>query len=141
MSDFFDTSVLIGAVTEDDIEHEACFRVWRLAEKPILYAHAILESFSTLTGGRHPARLSPAEASGLLSENLRTKQASIIQFSPQEILSLVQKARSRGVSGGAVYDYMHLCAARKSKADRVYTLNKRHFVAIAPDLADRIVTP
>lgn len=34
-----------------------------------------------------------------------------------------------------------LACARKAKAARIYTLNHRHFIALAPDLAQAIVSP
>lgn len=38
-----------------------------------------------------------------------------------------KRARAHGVRGGAVYDYMHLVAARKGKADVLFTLNLSDF--------------
>jgi predicted nucleic acid-binding protein len=34
------------------------------------------------------------------------------------------------VRGGAVYDYLHLVAARKSGAEAVVTLDRKHFAAL-----------
>ena len=34
-----------------------------------------------------------------------------------------------------------LVCARKVKAQKIYTLNRRHFAALAPDLAAKITTP
>ena len=46
-----------------------------------------------------------------------------------EGLRALKRAESRGVRGGAVYDYLHLVAARKAKAEELVTLNLRHFQA------------
>jgi len=39
-------------------------------------------------------------------------------------------AQNRGVRGGGIYDYLHLAAARKAKAGRIYTLNLSNFRAL-----------
>ena len=45
------------------------------------------------------------------------------------------------VPGGQIYDALLLDCARKFEADRIYTLNLRHFRRLAPDLAPRVVAP
>jgi hypothetical protein len=47
---------------------------------------------------------------------MKAAGVELIQFSGREILTLMENARRRGVRGGAVYDYMHVCAARKAGA-------------------------
>ena len=141
MEDFFDSSVFVAAVSEDDIEHKSAIRVWSGSSRRVMYAHGLLECFSILTGGRHPASLPPAEAATLISENMKAGDVAMIQFSGEETLELMRNAHQRGVRGGAVYDFMHICAARKAGASRIFTLNKRHFTAIAPELAPQIFHP
>jgi predicted nucleic acid-binding protein len=46
-----------------------------------------------------------------------------------------------GLAGGIVFDALLLACARKVDAERIYTWNVRHFRMVAPDLAERIVTP
>jgi hypothetical protein len=41
----------------------------------------------------------------------------------------MREAESRGVRGGAIFDYLHLVAARKAKVQKLYTLNVSNFVA------------
>lgn len=45
-----------------------------------------------------------------------------------EIIAALSIARSRGIRGGGVYDYMHLVAARKANASVIYTLNMDDFL-------------
>ncbi len=141
MGDFFDSSAFVAAVSEDDIDHESAIRAWSGSSQRVMYAHGLLECFATLTGGRHPASLPPSEAATLIAENMRAGAVSMIQFSAEEILELMKAAHQRGVRGEAVYDFMHVCAARKAGANRIFTLNKRHFTAIAPELAPQIFHP
>lgn len=141
MRDFFDSSAFVAAVSEDDIDHTAALRAWSESGRRVMYAHGLLECFSILTGGRHPASLPPAEAATLIAENMIAGDVEIIQFSGEEILEFMRNAHRCGVRGGAVYDFMHVCAARKAGASRIFTLNKRHFTAIAPELAPQIFHP
>ena len=48
-------------------------------------------------------------------------------LTPPETLRAMRDCQNRGVRGGAVFDYLHLVAARKAKAARLYTLNVAHF--------------
>jgi hypothetical protein len=45
------------------------------------------------------------------------------------------------VRGGGIYDYLHLVAARKAKAARIYTLNLSNFRAIYRPGDPEIVHP
>ncbi len=139
--DFFDSSTFIAAVSEDDPEHEVSARAWRTSKKRVLYAHALLETFSILSGGRHPAALTPGDAAKLIRLNVTNSGVRLIDIPAAAILDLLTDAERIGVRGGAVYDYMHLAAARVSGAKRIVTLNVRHFVAAAPDLAGIIAHP
>lgn len=139
MADFFDSSVLVAAISEDDPEHESAGVAWDNAAGRVLYAHGISETYATLTGKRHPACLTPDDAIAAISEY--AESVEIVQFSPLELLALLKETRRLGIRGGAVYDYLHICAARKAGASRIFTLNKRHFTAIAPELAPRIFHP
>jgi predicted nucleic acid-binding protein len=141
MIDYFDSSTLIAAVSEDDVEHAAASKAWRAAKHRVMYAHGLLEAFAVLSGGRHPAGLAPAEAASLIAANLEEGRVRVVQISAAEVNSLLAQVQRSVVRGGAIYDFMHVCAARKAKADRIFTLNTRHFLAVAPDLGGRILHP
>jgi predicted nucleic acid-binding protein len=53
----------------------------------------------------------------------------------------VHRTAALKLSGGIIYDALLMSCARKADAERIYTWNERHFRLVAPDLADRIVTP
>ena len=141
MSDFFDSSVLIGLIFEDCPEHIDCVKAWTGSADKVMYSHGILETFSQLTGGRLAAPVPPDVATESIARNLQQNRVDVIEFEATEVLELLEKTRRMGVRGGAVYDYMHLCAARKVGAERIFTLNKRHFTAIALDLIPKIFHP
>jgi predicted nucleic acid-binding protein len=141
MADYFDSSVLIGVIFGDCPEHEICAKVWNISDHRAVYSHGLLETFCQLTGGRLGTPVLPDDAAESIALTVEQGQVSVIGFDLSELLKYMRESRKLGVRGGAVYDYMHLCAARKAGADRIFTLNKRHFMAIAPDLAPKIFHP
>jgi predicted nucleic acid-binding protein len=66
------------------------------------------------------------------------KRLTLVSLTPTEIAAALKTAASVGARGGAIYDVLLLAAARKCGADRIHTLNYRHFAAFAPDLRDRL---
>jgi predicted nucleic acid-binding protein len=125
---YLDSSVLVAALVEDEPSHDACLRLLR-RKNGATWQHALPETFATLTGGRLGVRTSPATAAqliGSLAPRLR-----LIELNVGDMLSALGDAESVGARGGALYDYLHLIAARKVSATAIYTLNGRHFTALA----------
>ena len=141
MSNFFDSSVLIGVIFANCPEHEDCVKAWKGSEEKVMYGHGLLETFCQLTGGRLAEPVPPDIATESIARNVQGNHVNVINFETTELLGHLGKARRVGVRGGAVYDYMHLCAARKAGTERIFTLNKRHFMAIAPDMTPKIFHP
>jgi predicted nucleic acid-binding protein len=139
MSDFADTSILVSSVVPDDADHEACDRLLATGALTI-YLHAVAETFSSLTGGRESIRVDPATAATLIEQSI-LPFVTPVALSLREVMEAVKSAHSRGVRGGAIYDFLHLTAARKAHADRVYTLNVRHFRAFHRPGDPEIVHP
>jgi predicted nucleic acid-binding protein len=60
----------------------------------------------------------------------------------QETLAALDKGRRHGVRGGHIHDFLHVAAARKAGADKIYTLNLDDFrglrarieIAVPPEL-------
>ena len=82
-------------------------------------------------------RLASSEAAELVDVNVR-QRLTWGSSTPAEQAAALRTAASVGARGGAVYDVLLLAAARKCRADRIHTLNHRHFAAFAPDLRDRL---
>jgi predicted nucleic acid-binding protein len=82
----------------------------------------LLETFSTLTGGKLGVRVTPDLASQMISETILPR-VIVTELTAAEIMTAISAAQSFGVRGGCVYDYMHLSAAKKSQASVIYTLN------------------
>ena len=47
----------------------------------------------------------------------------------EEALTAYDEAEARGIRGGAIYDYLHLVAARKANVKKFYTLNLDDFLS------------
>jgi predicted nucleic acid-binding protein len=125
MISVLDSSVLVAALVEAEQHHIAS---GALLDKPgmHIHAHALAEAFSTLTGGRLGYRVLPETAMELLEQSV-LPYVGVITLSAKEMTMGLKGARSRAVRGAAIYDYLHLVAARKAKARRLYTLDVANF--------------
>lgn len=137
MRDFFDSSSLLAAMIEDESGHEKALAVLSSTRDGYASTHSLAECFATLTGGRITSRLTPAIAAKMVEFNV-AKRLTLVSLTQAEIAAALKTAASVGVRGGAIYDVLLLAAARKCGADRIHTLNHRHFAAFAPDLRDRL---
>jgi predicted nucleic acid-binding protein len=125
--DFIDTSVLVAAMIASERHHGECVRL--LDSGPVgFHAHGIAETFGTLTGGRAAFRLRARAAMELLEEDyLPCLKLAVLD--PARMLAAMREAESRGVRGGAIFDYLHLVTAREAGARRIYTLSVSNFRA------------
>lgn len=112
MRALLDTSVVLASLDADEPCHAACDRLVAAGGRH-LYVHALAEIFSVLTGGRAGRRLRPAFAAALLEESV-LPHVQIITLSGKETMAALAECEGRGLRGGAVYDFLHLAAARKA---------------------------
>lgn len=139
MRRFLDTSVLLASLDPDEPQHAVCDRLVAEGGHGI-YVHALAETFSILTGGRHGRRLGAALASRLIHDSLLPFVRTETLSGPEMALALAE-CETRGVRGGAVYDWLHLAAARKAAAEVLVTLDQRSFQALARPADPRIEAP
>lgn len=139
MTIYLDSSVLVAALVEDEPAHESSLQLLR-AKDLVVWTHALAETFSTLTGGRLGIRTSPAIATRLIETSVLPR-LRLIELSGTDLMEAIRGAEAAGARGGAVYDYLHLTAARKSSVKVLYTLNTRHFEVLARRGDPRIQSP
>ena len=120
-----DSSVLVAALILSEPNHDAC-RLLLAQSRWWMYAHGLAETFSQLTGGRGGERLKPAIAAQLIRSATQNRVVPIA-LSPEATLQAIECAQECGVHGGAIYDFLHLTAAREAGAKAFYTLNVRDF--------------
>src|ERR1017187_9164596 len=126
---FLDTGIMVGAVLKSHPEHVACLAALEDSARPFTNAHAIAETFATLTGFYKV----PTDAATELTLSLRDLVA-VEALALADYETAVREARSRGVMGGGIYDSLHATFARRKKATRIVTRNPSHFAHAAPDL-------
>jgi predicted nucleic acid-binding protein len=102
--------------------------------------HALAEVYGTLTSGRLPIQLTPAEAIELIETNVLGRLETL-ELSLRDYRAALSSAKSAGARGGAVYDVLHLQAARRGGAKKILTINVRHFQAFSADLSEIISEP
>jgi len=122
-----DTSVLIAAFLDSDRHHQPCFELWQ-KEGLAIYSHGLTESFSTFTGGRIEPRVPASIVAKLLDKEVLPK-VMVLTLPPKAMTAAFAEAERRGVRGGAVFDLLHLMAARYAGLERFYTLDSRDFAA------------
>jgi len=134
MSAYWDSSALVEASLKEGV------RVALAKEGGFTRTHAFAEVFSTLTGGRLGFRSQPEDAAKICREI--ADDLECVELSLQETLAALDKARRHGVRGGHIHDFLHVVAARKAGADKIYTLNLDDFrglrarieIAVPPEL-------
>ena len=134
-----DTSVILASLDPDEATHLACHSLVAQSTHCV-YVHALAETFSILTGGQRARKLDASTAYRLLDESVMPFVRTI-GLTGKDVLLALRDARTRGVRGGAVYDYLHLVAARKAAVTRLVTLDQRHFQALVRAGDPRIETP
>ena len=96
----------------------------------ILAAHAVAETYSTLTRMPPPNRLRPTEALALIETNFLRRAETVVTLEAAAYLELVRRAPADGVIGGRIYDALIAACARQGRVNALLTFNDRHFRAI-----------
>lgn len=138
-----DTSVLVAGVLERHPFHARALallrRVRQGEDSAAISTHALAETYAILTGRVQP-RVSPAKAMDALGSLYRMGFRPLV-LTPAGYFEAIKRLVAAGISGGAIYDALHLEVARQGAAERIYTFNLSDFRRLAPDLADRIAEP
>ena len=139
MNAFLDTSVILASLDPDEPHHAACDRIVA-AGGHWVYLHALAETFSILTGGRQGRRSSAATAARLIEQSI-LPFVQTQTLSGKDMMAALAECESRGVRGDAIYDWLHLAAARKAGAEVLVTLDLRDFQSLARPGDPRIEMP
>ena len=131
---FLDTGILVGAVLKSHPEHGACLAALEDSVRPFTNAHALAETFASLTGFYRVPTHAAADLTLSLRDAIAVEALALTDYE-----TAIREARSRGVMGGGIYDSLHATFARRKKAVQIVTRNPSHFQHVAPDI--KILTP
>jgi len=141
MKEFFDTSVLIAAFWGGHQHHEASLRRLGGANKKRsgCGVHSLAEVYAVMTA--LPVRpMIPPEQAVLFVAEVR-ERLTLVSLDGEEYFAAVRRCAEKGFTSGRIYDALLLACAAKARAQTIYTLNAKHFQALAPELAERVQAP
>jgi predicted nucleic acid-binding protein len=127
-------------MVEEEEHHGAALRVLAGSADGFTSTHAIAETFATLTSGRLEVQLTPEEATEVIDANL-IRRLQVVELGLSDYQQAMRNSQTVGARGGAIFDMLHLQAARGGAAKRILTINVRHFQIFAPDLKSIISAP
>jgi predicted nucleic acid-binding protein len=138
---FLDTSVLVATAQVNHEHHKRSETLWNHCTRQgsAVSTHTMAEVYNTLTAMPPGLRLSPRD--GVLAVETFLQRLTLVTLTPDEYIETLRRTANLGLSGGIIYDALHMAGARKVDAAQIYTWNVRHFKLVAPDLAERILTP
>jgi predicted nucleic acid-binding protein len=139
MTPLLDTSVVIASLDADEPHHAVCDRLLSTGGHR-LFVHALAETFSILTGSRIGRRLGPDTAAELIASAV-LPFVELVHLTGREMMMALTEAPRRGARGGAVYDWLHLVAARKAGVDALVTIDRRDFMALTRPGDPAVRTP
>jgi predicted nucleic acid-binding protein len=142
---FLDTSVLVASVVEQHEDHARAFalleRVQNGKDEGVISAHSLAETYAILTKLPPPFRHSPEQALLSIEENI-LKHFKTSSLKGSDYAALIREAAMARIQGGTIYDAVLMKSAAKENVGRIFTLNVKHFQAVAPrELAGQLTAP
>jgi predicted nucleic acid-binding protein len=132
----FDTSTLVAALLQQHPHHAIAFpRLQAVKEGTVqghLTTHGLAEIFATLTALPLKPRLLPADVQRIIQQSILAYFV-LIPLSADHYREAIELTVTRNLASGAIYDALHLIGARSFGCATLYTLNLRHFRALAAD--------
>ncbi len=126
MKIYWDSSALVAATMERRLRDRLT------GEGGVTRVHSLTEVFSTLTGSRLGFRVDAADAALVVRE--LAECVDLVEVSSSDVLQALDEARSLGVRGGRVHDYLHAVAARLAECTTLLTLNTGDFDGLGGNL-------
>jgi predicted nucleic acid-binding protein len=133
----FDTSVVIAALLPKHPNHSPCFVQLQAAElrqvQGYLSTHSLAEVYSVMTRMPSQPRMSPKQAQALLARCLQYLEA--VPLDTADYRAVIAQMATLNLAGGGIFDAPIAQAALKAKADRILTLNPRHFSRLGAEIS------
>lgn len=141
MKYFFDTSVLVAAISVPHVHHTRSQTAYLSANKANFScaAHSLAEVYSTLTRFPGKQRMT-CEQALLFLEDIRQRFTTVV-LDEDEYWTAIKEAAAEQIVGGTIYDALIARCAVKVKAGTILTWNVAHFRRLGPDIEKRVQTP
>lgn len=131
----FDTSTLVAALLQQHPQHALAFPRLQAVKAGLLHGHltthGLAELFATLTALPLKPRLHAADVERIIRQSILAC-FTLIPLSANDYGDAMQLTVKQNLASGAIYDALHLIGARAAACHTLYTLNLRHFRALAP---------
>ena len=131
----FDTSTLVAALLQQHPHHALAFPRLQAVKAGTLQGHltthGLAELFATLTALPIKPRLHPADVQRIIEQSILA-HFTLIPLSAARYREAIQLVATKNLASGAIYDALHLIGARSAGCVILFTLNLRHFRALAP---------
>jgi len=141
---YLDTAILVAASVAGHPHHaQSLTTLQSVCDSSItgcISGHGLSELYAVLTRTPFTPPIYPLEAWKIVSANI-LPNFELVTLTAEMYRETVESCANHGWIGGRIYDALHLCCARQSGCDRIFTFNVRHFQQLAPDLANRIGAP
>lgn len=143
MKTLFDTSVIIAAALSQHPNHAPCFAQLQAAKaahiRGCLSTHSLTELYSVLTRMPSQPRMQPQEAKQLLEGYLEYLEA--VPLDKTDYQAAIAQMTALNLPGGGIFDALIAQAALKARAERLVTLNAKHFTRLEETLAALVYVP
>lgn len=142
---FFDTSILVAALVQEHPHHVPAAAVlngvFTRRERAFVSAHGLVELYAVLTRAPEPLLISPGDAWRMIEASL-LPWVEPVALTGDEYREVLEEGGRLNLTGGRIYDLIHIRAAQKVGCTRLYTFNVKHFRSMAPaTLQDTITSP
>ena len=131
----FDTSTLVAALLQQHPHHAVAFPRLQAVKAGSLQGHltthGLAELFATLSALPLKPRLRPADVERIIRQSILAC-FTLIPLNADDYRHAMELTVKQNLASGAIYDALHLIGARSAGCGTLYTLNLRHFRALAP---------
>lgn len=136
MKVFFDTSVLVPALVDQLTNHSVCVEVFRAytmqSNRGYCSTHGLAEFYAVVAALPLPKRISTVEERIIIKESILSR-LEIVSLEQTEYGEAINKVANQGLTGGTVYNVLHVTAAEKAGCNRVYTYTPDYFRPVCPE--------
>lgn len=143
MNVLFDTSVLVAASLPQHPSYTPCFIQLQAAKvaqvKGYLSTHSLAELYSVLTRMPSQPRIRAHDAKRLIESHLRYLETVVLEQADYQ--AAIAQMTALDLLGGGIFDALIAQAALKSSAERLLTLNPKHFTRLGTELAQIVYVP